>query len=174
LTLDDIRSELLRHPDRPVGFKGIRNARIEKDLAALAILRDADATITARELRHELEQNVKKGLHPQDLFELETAGLGFTVFLSWAACRPDGSYDAVFIPTRSLKGKTSSAIGWPEPEASRFVRLANAPGQDKLRTELIDQLEAHCRQNLPEEMIPGEIALVDTVVRNPEGKVDPG
>ena len=50
---DEIHSELLRHPNEPIGFKWIRNARIEKDLAALEILRDADATSTALELRRE-------------------------------------------------------------------------------------------------------------------------
>ena len=173
LTVDDIRSKLLQHPKERIGFKCIRNARVEKDLAALAILRDADPTLTAGELRLGLGRNVEKGLHPQALIDLETAGLGFTVFLSWAACRPDGSYDALFIPTRSLQGKTLPAMGWPEPEASRFVRLANAPGQGKLRSELIDQLIAHCSQNLPEEMIPRDILLVDTVVRTPDGNVDP-
>jgi ubiquinone/menaquinone biosynthesis C-methylase UbiE len=172
LTLDDIRSEFLRHPHRPVGFKGIQNARIEEDLAALVFLRDADATLTAGELRRELEQKTARGLHPQDLFDLD-AGSGFKVFLSWAACRPDGSYDAVFIPARSLQGETLPAIAWPEPDASGFVRLANAPGQDKLRKGLIDQLVAHCRQSLPQERIPLEVVLVDTVMRTADGKVDP-
>ena len=104
LTLDQIRSRLLRHPDQPSGFKCIRNARIEKDLAALAILRGSDLTRTALELRREIEQTVIRGIHPQDLFDLETDDSGFRVFLSWAACRPDGSYDALFVPRKSLYG----------------------------------------------------------------------
>ncbi len=161
--LDDIRSMLRQHPDERVGIKCIRNARIEKDLAALEILRVADAGHTAGDLRHGLEQYVEEGIHPQALLDLETEGMGFTVFLSWAAGRPDGSYDAFFIPRRSMQGTTTPAIGWPEPDASKLARLANAPGQIKLRNELINQLVAHCSRNLPEGLGPAEIVLVDMI-----------
>lgn len=173
LTLDDIRSKLLQRPNERIGFKCIRNARIEKDLTTLRKIRTADMAQTAGELRSEGEQNFVGGIHPQDLVDLATHDFGFQVFLSWAACRPDGSYDAFLIPTRSLQGKALPAIGWPEPKASEFVRLANAPGQGQVRSKLIDQLVTHCSQNLPEEMIPRYIALVDTVVRTPGGDVDP-
>jgi SAM-dependent methyltransferase len=170
--LGDIRSTLLQHPNERIGIKCIRNARIEKDLAALAILRDADAAHTAGELRRELEQYVEKGILPEAVINLETEGLGFAVFLSWASCRPDGSYDAFFVPTHSLHGKTLPAIDWPQPNAPEFVHFANAPRQGKLRNELIDQLVTHCSQNLPEEMVPHDIALVDTLVRTPDGDID--
>jgi ubiquinone/menaquinone biosynthesis C-methylase UbiE len=170
-TLDDVRSMLRQHPNERIGIKCIRNARIEKDLAALAILRVADAGYTAGELRHGLEQNLAEGIHPQALLDLETEGLGFAVFLSWAAGRPDGSYDAFFVPKRSLQGITLPAIGWPETNASKLARLANAPGQGKLRNELINQLVAHCSQNLPEELAPAEIVLVDMLPRAADGAV---
>ena len=127
LAPDEIHSELLRRPNQPIGFKCIRNARIEKDLAVLKILRDADATRTALELRREGEQDVIPGIHPQDLLDLETDDSSFRVFLSWAACRPDGSYDALFIPRGSLQENRPSAIPWPEPEASEFVHLRTPP-----------------------------------------------
>jgi SAM-dependent methyltransferase len=173
VTPDEIHSELLRHPNEPIGFKRIRNARIEKDLAALAILRDADATSTALDLRRESDQNVTRGIHPHDLFDLGTDDASFRVSLSWSASRNDGSYDAVFIPKRAEHVQPSPAIAWPEPEASGSARLANAPGQGKLCSELVDQLIAHCGQSLPKEMIPRDIVLVDNVVRTADGKVDP-
>jgi SAM-dependent methyltransferase len=171
-TLDDIRSTLLQHPNERINIKRIRNARIEKDLAAVAILRDADTMLTARELRRSLEQNVEDGIHPQALMDLEKDGLGFAVYLSWAAGRADGSYDACFVPIGSPQEKTCPAIGWPEPDASEFVRFANAPGQGRMRKELTSQLIAHCSQNLPRETVLRDIELVDTLARTPEGDVD--
>jgi hypothetical protein len=170
-TLDDIRSMLRQHPNERIGIKRIPNARIEKDLAAMAMLRDADAAHTAGELRRGLEEYVEEGIHPQALFDLEAEGLGFAVFLSWSACRPDGSYDAFFVPKESLQGITIPAIGWPEPDAIDFARLANAPGQGKLRNELIAQLVAHCSRNLPEELAPAKIVLVDMLPRTADGAV---
>ena len=64
------------------------------------------------------------------------------------------------------------AIDWPEPECFDLVHFAMHPGQGKFRKELIDQLLTHCSQNLPKEMIPREIILVDTLARNADGDVD--
>ena len=75
LTLDEVRSELQQDPNEPIGFTCIRNARIEKDLAASATLTDADATSTALELRRESE-HVIRGIHPQDFFNLGAGRLG--------------------------------------------------------------------------------------------------
>ena len=163
--LDEIRSVVRRHSNQPFGIKGIRNARIERDLAAMAILDAADAALTAGALRHVAEQSANEGLHPQSLFDLEKEGMGFAVFLSWAACRPDGSYDAFFVPRKLLQGSILPAIAWPKQDASEFARLANAPGQFRMRNELTTQLMAHCIQNLPQESVPREIILVDSLER---------
>jgi len=164
-TLNEIRSMLMRHRNERICIQRIRNARIEKDLAALAILRDANEELSAGELRRRLEATAKKGIHPQDILDLEAEGLGFSVVLSWAAGRPDGSYDASFIPAGLSQGTTSAAIRWPEPDAREFMRQANAPGQGRQRNELIAQLVAHCRQHLPPELVPREITLVETLAR---------
>jgi hypothetical protein len=96
----------------------IQNPRIERDLAALAVLKDADAVQSAGELRHGLKQNMVQGVHPQAIIDLETEG--FAVFLSWAACRADGSFDAYFVPTALLRGVTMQSIDW-----RRLRRLFN-------------------------------------------------
>jgi ubiquinone/menaquinone biosynthesis C-methylase UbiE len=172
-TLDEIRSMLLQHPTKRIGIKRIQNARIEKDLAALAVLRDTEITDTAGKLRHRLGQYVEQGVHPQALIDLETESLGFAVSLSWAACRPNGSFDAFFVPTVSLNSVPILTIGWPKLEASALVRLTNAPGQRKLRDDLASQLIAHCRRNLPGDILPLEVALVDVVPRRSDGDIDP-
>ncbi|HWE84982.1 MAG TPA: methyltransferase [Terracidiphilus sp.] len=169
--LDEIRSILRQHANQPIGIRGIGNGRIEKDLAAMQILDVADAGYSAGALRQKIEEKLDEGIHPQGLFDLENEDLGFAVFLSWMACRHDGSYDAFFIPKESLRGMALPAIGWSEPDASEVANLANAPGQGKFRNELIRQLVAHCRQNLPEALAPDEIALVDMLPRAADGEV---
>jgi hypothetical protein len=162
-TLDEIRSVLSQHAGRPIGFKNIRNARIERDLAAMAILDATEGAYTAGQLRRELDQLAIGGIHPQDLFDLEDEDLGFEIFLSWAACRKDGTYDAFFIPKQNTQESTFPAINWPAPDASGFLHHANAPGQSKMRKELADQLMEYCRQNLPQDSVPREIILVDSL-----------
>jgi SAM-dependent methyltransferase len=161
--LDEIRSMLRLHPSQAIGIKGIRNARIEKDLAAMAILDGTDAGFTAGELRKKSEQSANKGIHAQALFDLENEDQGFAVFLSWVACRNDGTFDAFFIPKQNLQGSTFPAINWPAPDASAFLHHANAPGQGKMRNDLTNRLMELCKQNLPQDSVPREIILVDSL-----------
>jgi len=162
--LDEIRSLLRRRPGECIGIKRIRNARLEKDLVILAKLGAADGPRTAGQVRRETEQTVRRGIHPRDLVDLRTPDLVCQVFLSWAACRTDGSYDALFVPTGSLQGQCSPAINWPRPGVAQFMQFANAPGQIRLHGELLDQLRTHCRHNLRERLVPGDIKVVDTLV----------
>jgi len=162
-TVEDLRSLLRQKSKQAFGIRGILNARLEKDLAAMAILDGADAGLTAGTIRQKLEHDVYRGVHPQALFDLENENLGYRVFLSWTACRNDGSYDAFFLPKESLQGMALPAIHWPEPDSSAFLHHANAPGQGRICKELTDQLMAHCTQNLPPEFVPREIMLVDSL-----------
>jgi hypothetical protein len=52
------------------------------------------------------------------------------------------------------------------------VRVANAPGQSKIRSDLINLLISHCVENRLEEMTSTNIALVDTLARTFDGDVD--
>lgn len=162
-TLDEIRALLKQHRDRPVGVKGIGNARITRDLAGLTILEAADDACPAGELRRKLDQREPEGIHPQALLDLETEELGFAVFLSWAACRNDGTLDAFFVPRQLLQGANPPAIKWPDPDASSCLHFANAPGQVKMRAELTNQLMELCNQALPQDSAPHTITLVDSL-----------
>lgn len=170
--LDEIRAQLRRYPNETVGIKQILNARIEKDLEAFTRIENANISITAGELRRGLGESVETGIDPQALFDLEIDGMGFAVFLSWAACRANGSYDALFVPEASLVKRPSPTVCWPQPEGSDFVRVANAPGQSKLRSDLINLLTTHCTQNHMVGMTSTNIALVDTLARTLDGDVD--
>lgn len=171
-TLDDIRSLLLEHSGEPCGIMRIRNSRVEKDLAILAALDDAETIYRVGGLRREIEQAALEGIHPQSLIELSGEGLGFAVSLSWAASRPDGSFDAYFIPKAHLQGTAKPAIAWPKPEPAVFARFTNKPGQSSLYKELTNQLAAYCSQNLPGDMLPQKIELLDAIVRRSDGNVD--
>jgi SAM-dependent methyltransferase len=163
-SIDDIRLMLERNANRIVGFQGIQNRRIEKDLATLALMNESSAKETRGDLRSELETREGEGIHPEDLIELGAQKPDRAVFLSWAASREDGSYDAVFLP-EDTEAATFPAVEWPQPRPQEFVRFANSPGQENIRRELIAQLESHCREILPAELVPDRIELLDRIVR---------
>jgi SAM-dependent methyltransferase len=163
--LNEIRAILERNPRDCVGLKRVRNSRLIKDLAMLEKIRTADPTQTVRELREAGDEDAHLGIHPQDLIDLGGRS-DRKVVLSWKACRSDGSYDAVFIPRGTSQAMNSTAINWPMPEDPDFVHFANAPGQNKFRSQLIDQLLQHCEHGLPGDVVPSSIVLVDVLPRN--------
>lgn len=171
-SVDEIRSELRKHPGRSLGLQRVGNARIQRDLETLSLVESTDATRTVSDLREVLRRGNDPGINPQALFDLEGEDLNFSVSLSWAACRRDGSYDAVFIPKGSFQKPTPPAVIWPEPEGSELVHLANAPAQTKLRSDLINLLNTHCLQNLSAQLLPAVISVVDFLPRMADGEVD--
>jgi SAM-dependent methyltransferase len=160
--LKEIREILLKQSG-PFGIKCIPNTRVEIDVAALDELRRGDDSINAGQLKRKLDQTATHGIHPQDLVDLVQSVGGLEVRLSWAACRRDGSYDAAFFQADSPESCTSQSICWPQPEPSEYLTLTSWPGQDKLRSELIDQITDLCKSSLPPELAPARFYLVDTL-----------
>ncbi|HTV14752.1 MAG TPA: methyltransferase [Acidobacteriaceae bacterium] len=154
-----IRGRLQQSRD-PFTIGCIPNARIEKDLVTLELLRTPDRERAVSRLRHELGRYAVHGVHPQDLFDLEAEHPGLRVLLSWSASRPDGSYDALFIPAGAPGG---TALTAPGPSPCAQLRLANAPGQIGIRSELTERLLAHCREHLPESAVPDRLVFVDAI-----------
>ena len=169
-SLESIRPLLQHSRGECFGIKHIPNGRLEYDLAVMARLRTADAKVTVAQLRRHADQALRRGIHPRKLIDLGTT-LGLKVLLSWAACYPDGSYDAVFVPTHLL-GHSPLSVSWPAPVASGFVRFSNAPRQSTFRAELVRRLLTHCKQELPGDMVPVEIILADSLVNTASGDVD--
>ncbi len=159
-SLPEIRSFLEGARGQGVGLKAVRNRRLEKDLTLFERLSRSDANDTAAQLRSGDAQ--ARGLYPQALLDLG-AELNVQTLLSWAACRADGSYDVAFIPAQAAAGRSCIAVNWPEPEAADCMHFSNAPGQGQFRTELKKLLLEHCRQHLPEEIIPQEITFIDAL-----------
>jgi SAM-dependent methyltransferase len=150
----------LKQSAEAFGIQAIPNARVEKDRLVLAALAAADPARTAAGLRAEPDEAPLRGVHPQDLFDLETEYPGLRVHLSWAASRSDGSYDALVIPPGAAP---DAAFAVPEPSPSAQLRLANAPGQAAIRTQLMERLLVHCREHLPESGMPDRVVLVDAI-----------
>jgi SAM-dependent methyltransferase len=150
----------LRQSTEPFGIRSIPNARLEADRLAAQAIAAADPARSAASLRQELSQIGPCGVHPQEIFDLEAEHPGLRVRLSWAASRPDGSYDALLIPPGVDPGEGFAA---PAPSPSACVRLANAPGQAGIRAQLIERLAAHCREHLPLSGAPDRFILVDAI-----------
>jgi SAM-dependent methyltransferase len=159
--LEEIK-ELIRTQAGPFGIKCIPNSRVTLDDDAFEEIRRADVSMTVRDLKRKLDQLPTHGIHPQQLVDL-AKGEG-EIKLSWAACRHDGSYDAVFFPAHSRGSSLhAQAINWPQPDRTEYLTLTSRPGQSSFLSDFVRQITDSCRNNLPPELAPAAVHLVDTL-----------
>lgn len=171
-TISDIRAMAERGLVRAEGIRRIKNARVQQDLVAMEMMNATSDTDTVGQLRSRLGNSAVDGIDPEDIHNLELNHPDVAVHLSWAAARKDGSYDALLVPRHLQNACTRPVIGWPQPAPHDLIRFANWPGQERVRRELMKQIEAHANRNLLLEKNPVSIQLVDDLVRDRSGEVD--
>lgn len=165
---------LLKHKEPKIlAIKNVSNSRVEKDVESLAELARGETPGTVGEFKRLLDAREYQGIDPQKMWMLGEE-LGYQVDISWAACRPDGSYDLVFRKIGDNEGSLRQIIRWPEPDlgAKEVSRYANIPGRGVLHSELSKQLLDYCRQTLSGNNIPKEVILMDALPLTTDGAVD--
>jgi len=169
LSLKKICDLLQARPDTAMGIANVPNVRVEKDVLAANVLGVVDPASSVRSVRQRIADCSLAGINPEDLFSLAER-LNFQIQLSWSSCRPDGSFDACFLPRDLVEQQQPPFIDWPVADASASVYLTSAPRAGKHRSELIARLRDHCIDNLPAEMVPATFSFVDRI---PEVHGDP-
>ncbi len=149
----------------------IPNGRIERDVEAVARLSDSETSGTVGDFKV-LEELEHRGVDPQKMWTLGEE-LDYHLDISWAASRPDGSYDVVF-----RRGADSElvrpAMAWPQAPAvcENLAQYANSPGRAVLREKLIEQLLDYSRRNFPENMAPAAFIALDTLPLTSDGSLN--
>ena len=112
-------------------------------------------------------------VEPDGLYALGDR-LGLCTELSWAAGRPDGSFDALF--HRPAADGTPAVGRFPEPAADPQTVLANDPltasRNAAAGTALAIEVRALAAQQLPDYLVPSVIRTVDRLPLTDNGKLD--
>ena len=172
LTLDAMR-DLLQSGRQILAIKGVVNARIEKDMAALARLADSDYSATAGDLREALSNTPARGFYPDQLRALAKE-FDYDAEISWSACRADGSFDVLFRRLSAGNETTDASVAWPQPDSisGDLSLYIHDPSRTARRRMLTRQLRDFARARLPESMVPADFILVNALPMTSEGEID--
>ena len=172
LTLGALR-DLLQSGSETLAIKGVVNARIEKDVEALARLTNSDDSATAGDLRESLSNTPKRGLSPDQLLSLAKE-FDYRVEISWAACREDGGFDVFFHRRAAEQGTAGTHVAWPQPDsvAADLTLHVHDPSLFARRQMLIQQVRDYAKATLPESMVPAEFILVNGLPLASNGATD--
>jgi ubiquinone/menaquinone biosynthesis C-methylase UbiE len=173
LSPDSITALLRDKKPKSWAIKNVANSRIEKDILSLKELAKGEFSSAVGELEQLIEKRERQGIDPQRMWTLGGEH-GYQVDISWAACRPDGSYDLVFRKIVDNEELLRRTISWPQPQidVEKLSQYANTPGRGVLQAELSKQLLDYCRQSLPPNSTPTEVILLDALPLTSEGIVD--
>jgi len=158
---EELEASFRKHPNLPVGLRGVRDARSVSAIEADRMLRDGHVLTSAGQLKRASAQ--AKG---EDLRIVAELAERFGATLSWEGFGADGRFDALFNPRwRRIKN-----LG--EKPLAGYTRYGNAPSRTRGHGDLERLLREHLRERLPEYMVPSAVLVLDAFPLTPNGKLD--
>jgi amino acid adenylation domain-containing protein/thioester reductase-like protein len=160
-----------------IGITNIPNARLSKDLAAIALLNADNSTGTISELKAALLEFPQPiGIDPELLWQLGRE-LAYEVEINWSEAGVNGTYDVAFYKRSTVD--LPSIITFPRttpitqnPLVQPWSAYSNQPFVAKIGSELIPQLRVFLQEKLPEYMVPSTFVVMETMPLTPNGKID--
>ena len=170
---EQLREILSRTRPEVLGVAGIPNARVQRDVAAIRILRSSRRPATVGELRQQLEREQQCAIDLEDIWSLEN-DVPYTIEVRWSQSGA-GLCDVLF--RRCDEGKNAKKAGrvrFPgEAEVlGRPQTYGNDPLKPRLAEGLAPQLRGWLEAKLPDYMVPALYVRMEQMPLTANGKLD--
>jgi SAM-dependent methyltransferase len=166
-TLAELERLLAGNPDA-LDVHAVPNARVWRELEALARLEREPRPATVAELRAILDAD---GAAPVDPEALWTLAPDYDVHVTWSASGPH-AFDARFRRRGASGARHRSPPGARVAAAKPWDHYARGPERRAAGGELVPELRARLKQTLPAYMIPSAFVVLEALPLTANGKID--
>jgi natural product biosynthesis luciferase-like monooxygenase protein len=163
-TLAELRSLLAAGPDA-LDVHGVPNARVWREIEALARLQREPRPGNVAELRAILDADTAAAIDPEALWTLAP---DYDVDVTWSSSGPH-AFDARF--RRRGAARPRRATGAPPAPAKPWAHYVRGP-ERRAASDLVPDLRARLKQTLPPYMIPSAFVVLDALPLTANGKVN--
>jgi natural product biosynthesis luciferase-like monooxygenase protein len=164
-TLAELQQLLAEGPDL-VDAHDIPNARVWREIEAVARLSREPRPATVAELRAILDGDPAAAVDPESLWTLAP---DYDVSVTWSASGPH-AFDARFRRRGAARLRSSNGARPAAPKP--WAHYARGPERRAAGAELVPDLRASLKQTLPSYMIPSAFVVLDALPLTTNGKVN--
>jgi SAM-dependent methyltransferase len=165
-TLAELERLLAAGPDA-LDVHDVPNARVWREIEALARLAREPRPATVAELRAILDGDTASAVDPEALWTLAP---DYDVNVTWSSSGPH-AFDARFRRRGAAPSRRSSR-GAPRRAARPWESYARGPERGAATADLVPDLRASLKQTLPPYMIPSAFVILDALPLTANGKVN--
>ncbi|WP_194138392.1 non-ribosomal peptide synthetase, partial [Bacillus cereus] len=174
LSLPLIRKQLENEDTRILEINNIKDARVNKDILLIDLLKNNLEIKTVADLRTLLEkENEDIGLNPEDFWRM-AAELSYDVEIKLSEPVISGRFNIIFKRQGLIEPLNQNQIRTNniKREVKSWKIYSNNPLQKKFVNTVVPEIKSYLKSKLPDYMIPTYFVLMDRFSLTPNGKVD--